>query len=159
MRRENEGRLIGIARHAFSRAPIETLDRVHVSIEGGVAGDFRGAVKPGGKARRQVTVMTREDWEAALTDLGDPPLAWSDRRVNLFAEDIDLPRSTGSVIRIGESVVLEITGECDPCSRMETVAPGLRAVLTPDWRGGRLCRVTAAGDIALGDEIWIEERI
>jgi len=33
--------------------------------------------------------------------------------------------------------------------------PGLRAALTPDWRGGFLGRVTRDGEIAVGDEIRI----
>ena len=153
-----EGRLIGIARHGRPRGPIETLDRVHVSIEAGLQGDFRGAVKPGGRGKRQVTVMAREAWDAAMADLGRDDLAWSDRRVNLLTEGVALPRVPGSLLRLGASLVLQVTGECDPCSRMEQIAPGLKAALTPDWRGGLLCRVIAAGQIALGDTIIIEER-
>jgi MOSC domain-containing protein YiiM len=39
---------------------------------------------------------------------------------------------------------------------MEALQPGLRAALTPDWRGGFLCRVIADGEIAIGDEIRID---
>ena len=154
----SDGRLIGIARHGRPRGPIETLEQVHVSIESGVQGDFRGAVKPGGRGKRQVTVMAREAWEATLADLGRGDLAWSDRRVNLLTEGVVLPRIPGAILRLGASLVLQVTGECDPCSRMEQIAPGLKAALTPDWRGGLLCRVIADGEIALGDTIIIEER-
>ena len=40
---------------------------------------------------------------------------------------------------------------------MEEIAAGLKAALTPDWRGGALARVLRGGDIAVGDEIRIEE--
>ena len=116
-----DGRLTGIARHGRPRGPIETLDRVHVSIEAGLQGDFRGAVKPGGRGKRQVTVMAREDWDAAMADLGRDDLAWSDRRVNLLTEGVALPRVPGSLLRLGASLVLQVTGECDPCSRMEQI--------------------------------------
>jgi MOSC domain-containing protein YiiM len=60
------------------------------------------------------------------------------------------------LLRIGE-IILEITGECDPCSRMEEISPGLRAALTPGWRGGRLARVIHGGHIAVGDAISLHE--
>jgi MOSC domain-containing protein YiiM len=47
--------------------------------------------------------------------------------------------------------------ETDPCERMEKLAPGLRAALTPDWRGGVCTMVLAGGEIAIGDEIRIEQ--
>ena len=58
-------------------------------------------------------------------------------------------------MQIGATLVVEITGGCDPCGRMEALHPGLRAALTPDWRGGFLARVIEDGEIALGDEIRI----
>lgn len=149
------GRLIGIARHGRPRGPIETIDRADVSIEEGIRGDYRGAVKPGGRGKRQVTVMARADWDAAMADLGTA-LDWSVRRANLLVDGIDLPREAGARLRIGDAVVLEVTGECDPCSRMDEIAPGLRAALTPDWRGGLLTRVIAGGPLAIGDEMRIE---
>ncbi len=147
--------LAGIARHAFPRAPMETLDRVHVSVAGGLDGDFRGAVKPGGRARRQVSLMERRDWDAAMAELGHS-VPWSERRANLLVDGLDLPQRGGVLLRVG-AVLLEITQECDPCSRMEQVAPGLKAALTPDWRGGALARVIEGGDLAVGDAIRIEE--
>lgn len=149
------GRLIGIARHGRPRGPIETIDRADVSIEEGIRGDYRGAVKPSGRGKRQVTVMARADWDAAMADLGTA-LDWSVRRANLLVDGIDLPREAGARLRIGDAVVLEVTGECDPCSRMDEIAPGLRAALTPDWRGGLLTRVIAGGPLAIGDEMRIE---
>ncbi len=130
---------------------METLDHVSVSVEGGLSGDFRGAVKPGGRGRRQVSLMQADHWAAAMVELGHD-LPWWHRRCNLLVDGIALPRIPGSLLRIGD-VVIEITQECDPCSRMEEILPGLRAVLTPDWRGGALGRVLAGGEIRVGDEI------
>ena len=100
--------------------------------------------------------MARETWEAALAELDRGELDWSVRRVNLLSSGIDLPRAAGTILRIGD-VRLEVTGECDPCSRMDTIAPGLRAVLIPDWRGGHLSRVVTGGRITVGDAIEIED--
>ena len=152
------GRLMGIARHDRPRGPMETLDHVAVTFSEGLHGDFRGAVRPGKRPRRQVSLIEAESWAAALEELGrpdDPALPWWVRRANLLTQDIRLPREVGAIIAIGADLRIEVTTECDPCSRMEEIAPGLKAVLTPDWRGGVLGRVIAEGDIAVGDEIRI----
>jgi MOSC domain-containing protein YiiM len=150
------GRLAGIARHAFSKAPMETLDAVDVTVDCGIHGDFRGTLKPGGKGRRQVTLIERGDWDAAMAEVGHA-ISWAERRANLLVDGLDLPQVAGVRLRIGADVVLEITRECDPCERMEALATGLRAALTPDWRGGVCTRVKVGGRIAIGDEIGIEE--
>lgn len=150
------GRLAGIARHPRPKAAMELLDHAHVTVEGGIAGDFRGAVKPGGRGRRQVTLIERRQWNAAMADLGRD-IPWQERRANLLIEDISLPRERGTLLRIGAEVVVAITGECDPCSRMESIAPGLKAALLPDWRGGVTAKVLSGGRIAIDDEIRIEK--
>ena len=147
------GVLVGIARHARPKGPMEVLEAVDVTVEGGLHGDFRGAVKPGGRGKRQVTMMERDDWDAAMAELGHS-IAWQERRVNLLLDGIDIPQLRGTRVAIG-AVELEITVECDPCSRMETIATGLKAALTPDWRGGACARVRVAGRIAIGDAVTI----
>lgn len=146
------GRLIGIARRDAKRAPMETLERGVITVEGGLEGDFRGPKL----AARRITVLSREAWEAALGDL--PPagagLAWTTRRANLLVEDVRLPRAAGGVLRVG-AVVLEITDQTSPCRRMEEAFPGLLKALSPDSRGGVLCRVREGGDVALGDDVEV----
>ena len=148
------GLLLGIARHARPRGPMETLDQVEVSVAEGVHGDFRGAFKPG-RNRRQVTVMAAEGWRDALADLR-VSVAWEQRRANLLVEGVSLEATTGARIRFASGLVLEVTGECDPCSRMEQIAPGLKAVLLPHWRGGVTTRVIEGGRLCVGDSVGIE---
>lgn len=147
--------LAGIARHARPKAPMEPLDHVSVSVEGGVHGDFRGVVKPGGRGRRQVTLIEANDWAAAMAETGHS-IPWFERRANLLVEGLDLPQQAGVTLRIGADVLLQITRETDPCERMEALAPGLRASLLIDWRGGACSRVLAGGIIRIGDTIRIE---
>lgn len=154
------GRLGGIARHDRPRGPIETVGRVAVNRTEGIHGDFRGAVKPGKQGKRQVSLIEADSWAAAMADLGlseGDPHPWHARRANLLVEGLRLPREPGRIIAIGESLRIEVTQECDPCSRMEEIAPGLKAALTSDWRGGVLGRVLDDGEIAIGDEVRIEE--
>lgn len=157
------GRLAGIARHDRPRGAIETLDRVAVTRELGVTGDHRGAVRPG-KARRQLSLIEAESWQAALHDLAggvgegsDAALHWSQRRANFLIEGLHIPREAGTRLRIGADLVIEITMECDPCSRMDEIRPGLREALVPDWRGGCLGFVVEDGSIAVGDVVRIEK--
>lgn len=153
------GRLGGIARHGRSRGAIELLEAVSVSVEGGVQGDFRGAIRPGGKGRRQISLITAEGWDAAMADMrldAHRILAWHARRVNLLSHGIAFPMATGYIVAIGESLRFQVTKECDPCGRMEEVLPGLKAALLPDWRGGILGKVLNGGTIAVGDTIRIE---
>ncbi len=151
------GRLDGIARHKVSRGPMETLDQALVTPDSGLEGDCRGPVPAGKKGNRQITVIEAESWTLAMTELGGPDgLAWSDRRVNLLVSGVRLPREAGKIIAIGKGLRIEVRCECDPCSRMDALRPGLRAALTPDWRGGICGRVISEGEIALGDEVRIE---
>jgi MOSC domain-containing protein YiiM len=99
--------------------------------------------------------MEANDWDAAMAQVGHS-IPWEQRRANLLVEGFDLPQTPGVRIRIGADVVLEITCETNPCERMEALAEGLRAALTPDWRGGALTKVITPGSIAVGDSIRIE---
>ena len=51
------GVLASIARQGRPKGPMETIDHVEVTLDGGLHGDFRGTIKPGGKGRRQVTLL------------------------------------------------------------------------------------------------------
>ena len=133
---------------------METLDHADVTVEEGLHGDFRGSLKPG-RNRRQVTVMAAEGWRDALREL-DAAVSWEQRRVNLLVEGLEFERTEGARIKFDSGLVLEVTGECDPCSRMEEVAPGLKAVLLPHWRGGVTTIVIESGPIRVGDNVRIE---
>ncbi|MGI9385679.1 MAG: MOSC domain-containing protein [Methyloligellaceae bacterium] len=144
------GRLVGIARKAKKRAPMEELEQVRITSEGGLDGDFRGSVR-----NRAVTVLARESWTAALADLAPAmDLPWTLRRANLLVEGIALPQLVCARLQIGP-VLLEIMDETWPCARMEEQHPGLRKALIPDWRGGVVCRVLEGGEVTLGDDVEI----
>jgi len=149
------GRLAGIGRHDRPKGPIETVESVSVTAAAGINGDHRGALaalKP--ERRRQVSLIERDSWDTASSESGCSLEWWNSRR-NLLVEGLRLPREEGARIAIGNSLVIEVTCECDPCERMDALHMGLREALTPDWRGGVLGRVIADGEIAVGDEIRI----
>ena len=143
------GKLVGIAKVAQLRAPLDELQSANVSVEAGIAGDIRGR-----KRNSQVTVLFRESWEDACRDLG-VALPWTTRRANLFVEGVPPPQHSGGQIRIG-GVSLQIVLETEPCQLMERAHTGLKAALTPNWRGGVSCNVLSGGNIRLGDAVLLD---
>jgi MOSC domain-containing protein YiiM len=139
-------RLLGIAVKPQRKGPVSLLDEAMLDLQAGVIGDWRG--KPG---KRQVTLMSLADWQAACDELG-VALPWQTRRANLLVDELPLAHSTGARIVLGEAV-LEVTGETDPCERMEEAQTGLFQALAPQWRGGVTCRVIAGGVIRVGMEV------
>ncbi len=139
-------RLLGIAVKQQRMGEVSLHDEAMLSIHSGVVGDWRG--KPG---KRQVTLMNLADWQAVCAELG-VELPWQTRRANLLVDALPLQQSVGSRILLGEAV-LEVTGETDPCERMEEAHPGLFQALLPQWRGGVTCQVIANGIIRVGMEV------
>jgi MOSC domain-containing protein YiiM len=144
------GKLIGIAKREKVRAPMEELRRASVLVERGVEGDVRGVV-----SERNVTLIFREDWEAACAAHGRN-LPWITRRANLYVEGLSDFKRVGARIKVGD-VVLEVTEENPPCKLMDMQSQGLRVALEPDWRAGVACKVLTSGDIAIGDRVEVVE--
>lgn len=134
---------------------MHTADHGQVTLAEGLHGDFRSALASSkGTRKRQLSLLEGDSWRAAQAQSGCQA-DWSASRRNLLVEGLRLPREVGAQIAIGPSLVLEVTGECDPCERMDALHDGLRLALMPDWRGGVLARVVSEGPIALGDEVRI----
>lgn len=142
------GQLIGIATHAVHRGPMEQHSSVGITTQAGVGADVRG--KPG---RRQATVITSDSWRSACAEAG-AELPWTTRRANLLVDGIDLRNKVGYDLHIGD-VMLTITGETRPCSRMDEARPGLRRALEPGWRGGVTCMVIRSGHVQVGQQVML----
>ncbi len=144
------GEVIGIALRDKPRAPMRELLHSEITVEAGLAGDCRGAMRG-----RQVTVLTEEGWQAACAELGEE-LPWITRRANLLVRGVDLTGRVGARLKVGEAVLV-ITDECDPCSVMEKARKGLRKALMPGWRAGATCRVARAGLVRIGDNAELQD--
>ena len=139
-------RLLGIAIKPHGEKEMRELPGALLSCERGVEGDSRG--KPG---PRQVTLMSHAAWQMACKELA-MDLHWSQRRANLLVDNLSLEESVGAVIHIGDAT-LEVTGETDPCRRMEALYPGLFAALAMEWRGGVTCRVVKGALLTVGETV------
>ena len=139
---------IWIKRH--KRGPMDRTD-VAVMVTGrGIVGN----ANQGG--RRQVTVISREAWAVMLTELGahvDPSV----RRANLLVSGIDLARSGGAILTIGE-VRVRLINETRPCARMDEAFPGLRRAMGGGWRGGAFGEVLDDGQISVGDTVRLSRQ-
>ena len=84
--------------------------------------------------------------------LKDFNLAAGEIRENITVSGINLTQFTdGERLSLGSSVILKITGECEPCSRMDEIRPGLQSLL--DGKRGMLAYVESGGEIKIGDGI------
>ena len=137
---------------------IKTLSGVHMPDKGTLAVDGNPVVFSSPRDALDAGVAT------VYQDLAIMPLMSVTRNFFLGNEPtkgagpfkrFDLPRAAGTRLQIGASLVLEITCECDPCARMDALHEGLRAAMTPDWRGGFLARVEQDGAVAVNDQIRI----
>jgi MOSC domain-containing protein YiiM len=142
------GRLLWIGLRTARRGPVVEAASVRLSPEDGLSGDRYGG-RAGGK--RQVTLIAREDLEAVAAFLGRGQVSPLQLRRNLLTEGINLLALKQRFVTVGDAV-LEITGECHPCSRMEEeLGPGGYNALR--GRGGLTARVVRAGEIRVGDAV------
>jgi MOSC domain-containing protein YiiM len=134
----------------FRRGPMDPAPEARLVAGRGIVGN----ANQGGK--RQVTIISREAWDAVTRELGvdlDP----ATRRANLLVSGVELAKSRGRVLRVG-GCRLRVYGETRPCWQMEEAQPGLQTALRPDWRGGAFAEVLEDGTIAVGDRVeWVEE--
>jgi MOSC domain-containing protein YiiM len=144
------GRLESIWIKRFRRGPMDSAHKATLVTGRGIAGN----TNQGGK--RQVTIISREAWEAVERELGES-VAPETRRANLLVTGVDLANTRGRVLRIGACRV-RVYGETKPCWQMEEAHAGLQSALRPDWRGGAFAEVLDDGQIAVGDRVeWVEE--
>jgi MOSC domain-containing protein YiiM len=130
------------------RGPMDAVPEAELVAGRGI----RGNADQG--RRRQVTVIERNAWQAALDEVGEA-VAPSARRANLMVSGIELARTRGRVLRIG-ACRLEVGGETRPCYRMDEALEGLQDALRKDWRAGVFCAVLDDGVIRVGDEVRVE---
>ncbi|MFT6896971.1 MAG: MOSC domain-containing protein YiiM [Paraglaciecola sp.] len=138
---------------AYRTAPRGEMQRKTASMVTGVAGVEDDARRRAGK--RQVTVLSIEQWQEACSEL-DTVLPWTIRRANLLVQGLSFgPQHVGQQLIIG-ALHLLITGETDPCPKMDAQYQGLTQALVPNWRGGVCCQVLSDGRIHLGDRICLK---
>ena len=141
------GRLAWIGLRPERRASMAVVDVAELETGGGLIGD-RYSRRDGA---RQVTLIQAESLAAIASHLGRPRVDPADVRRNLVVEGINLMALKGRAFRVG-AAVLELTGECHPCSRMEAIL-GVGGYNAMRGLGGMTARVLGDGRIAIGDAV------
>ena len=97
---------------------------------------------------RQVLLEDREVLEALDLSPGEV-------KENVTVEGVGVNGlAPGTRLALGD-VVLEVTKECGPCSRMEEIRDGLQAAL--QGKRGTLARVITPGFVRVGDPVMVQQ--
>jgi hypothetical protein len=97
-----------------------------------------------GRRKRQVLIIEKETLEHFDLIPGQV-------KENVTVSGIKLTGlPTGTRLQAGD-VLLEVTGDCQPCQQIEDIRPGLRQAMT--GKRGTLFRVIDGGSLNINDEV------
>lgn len=165
MTEQKTGRLEAIWIKRAHKGPMDAVSEAEL-LEGQ---GLKGNADQGG--RRQVTILSKERWEEAVTGLSGaeeqsgPPITSGgnqsdnyihpkDRRANLFVSGLDLEETRGWTLAVGGHRMV-VAGETKPCAFMDDICEGLQDALRPHWGGGAYAQVLDSGTISVGDEVTL----
>ena len=144
-----EGRIVSLHLCVGHREPMRRVDSVRAVTAFGIEGD-RHATSEGVRTARQVLLMDEETLEGFGLSHGEV-------RENVTTSGLDFASlEVGQQVTLGDEAVLEITGLCAPCARMDEIRPGLKDEL--EGRRGLLTNVVQGGAINVGDTVSVAER-
>jgi MOSC domain-containing protein YiiM len=145
------GRLDWIGLRPGYRQPLVAVQEVRVEAGHGLEGDH---VFNAGHDKRQVTLIQAEHLPAVAALAGLQVVAPAQLRRNLLVAGINLQALKRRRFRIG-AILLEGTGDCHPCSRMEENL-GRGGYQAMRGHGGITARVLEGGLMRVGDPVVAE---
>lgn len=133
-------------------ATIQPKDEVEIVVGHGIVGEHHAQ---GDNSKRQVTLIQHEHLPFIGAILGRDPIDPGLLRRNIVVSGINLIAIKDRKFSIGD-VVLEGTGPCAPCSRMEeNLGDGGYAAMR--GHGGICTIVLEAGTVRVGDAVRVLE--
>ena len=144
------GQLCWIGIRPERKKQMLALPEVHLKAGHGPAGDhFSGSAA----SKRQITIISEENIESIASFMHLKTVSPATLRRNLVTKGINLLALKDKQFYVGH-ILMEYTGECHPCSRMEeNLGPGGYNAVR--GHGGITARVLSSGIIKLGDVIRI----
>ncbi|MFL2764449.1 MAG: MOSC domain-containing protein [Dehalococcoidia bacterium] len=128
------------------RSPMEKAEQAKLISNLGIEGDIHSSNK-GKKKNRQILLMDIET-------LNSFNLTTGIIKENITTQGLKINNlKLNQKIHIGESVILTVSGPCEPCPRMDEIRPGLMKDI--DGQRGTLASVENGGIIKVGDKIEI----
>ena len=139
---------IGI--RSMKRQEVSVVESVKVKKEIGLVGDhFKKSVSE----KRQVTLIQKEHLDVVASILKKPNIDPKHTRRNIVISGINLLSLKQIQFRVGEAI-LETTGICAPCSRMEeNLGPGGYNAMR--GHGGITAKVIFDGQIKVSDVVEV----
>lgn len=137
-----------------SRTAMLELEAVEARREAGLTGDHS---RPGPRNARQVTLIQWEHLPVISALMGrtdENPISAQELRRNIAISGINLFSLKGRRFRLGQAI-LETTGWCQPCARLEERL-GLGTFQAMRGHGGITARVLQGGIIRLNDALSVE---
>ncbi|MEM7812734.1 MAG: MOSC domain-containing protein [Planctomycetota bacterium] len=137
---------------AERQAEITPVGTATARVGTGLDGDHHSTRRKGGK--RQVTLIQAEHLAAVASFLGIDAIDPADLRRNVVVRGINLLALKERQFRIGGDAgpLLEGTGPCAPCSRMEETL-GEAGYAAMRGHGGLTARVLEEGTFGVGDRV------
>jgi MOSC domain-containing protein YiiM len=142
------GEVINMGIRPARRVPLQIVAEVEAIQGKGLAGDRYQS-----HGSRQVTLIQQENLVAVASYLKIPEVDFLLTRRNILVRGINLLSLKGRPFKIGQAV-LEYSGECHPCSRMEE-ALGVGGYHAMRGHGGITARIITTGVIRIGDPIAV----
>ena len=146
------GRLEWIGLRPLRREALQPVAEAEVKTDAHLLGDH-ARPKAGGK--RQITLIQHEHLAAVAGFLGLPePVEPGRLRRNLVVSGLNLLALKNRRVALGNEVILAITGECHPCSRMEEeLGPGGYNAMR--GHGGLTAHIERGGRLRVGDAVRV----
>ena len=155
-----EGRIEAIYLRPARREPVVAVDEVRAEPGRGLVGDHRASRERLGDhaTKREITLIQAEHVDLVAGWLGLPELDPSRLRRNVVVSGLNLQsmRSPFPDVSLqwvlGDEARIEITGPCDPCSRMEEEL-GEGGYNAMRGHGGVTARILVPGTFRVGDAV------
>lgn len=142
------GKIEWIGIRSEKRGDLLDVTQVAISEDSGLQGDHYSARSN----KRQVTLIQAEHLQAVASILGKEKIDPKLTRRNIVISGINLLAFKGLQFQLGDDVILETTGVCHPCSRMEENL-GDGGYHAMRGHGGITARVVRGGTIRLRDKV------